>query len=511
MDTFPWWTKEHIALAEDARKFTDEVLIPIGERDALLRKFCREGLGHMASKGWFGALVPKKYGGHAEEWGVTGAAIITEETSRAGESAGGLGTTMFGSATQIVHNGNEEQKQRWLPKICKGELIGAITMTEPYAGSDIAGIESTAELKGDQYIINGKKRFQTIAAAADLYMCYFLSSSKPEDRAKYTHLTAIVVEKGTPGFHIERINDTMGYDGSYNCYLTFDDARVPAANRLGQEGEGWKIMMSGLNVERILNAAPTLGPMRECIRYTQQHLDRRIQFGQPTGAIATNQFKLADMIWKMYLSRLVIYYSAYCADMGKQVPVEAAISKMFASDSTMETALEAVQCMGGNGIMKIYPVERIFRDAKHAQIAAGTSEVLKLLIYRQGTKNLKNDLKVPQRVIDPVLKVPLPVGKPLPKTKAKDEADVLEALAENYKINPGLHMTMEDIKEWLDVSDEDLVKYLESLEKQGWAGCYRTKRGIGMARVTLKGLQKAHPPEYYRYIPEWLCDNNDAW
>jgi len=511
METFPWWSKAQIELAEDAKKFTDEVLIPIGERDALLKRHSRECLAEMAKKGWFGALIPKEYGGHAEEWGVTGAAIVTEEASRAGQAWGGLGTTMFGSATQIIHNGNKEQKKKWLPRIAKGELIGAITMTEPYAGSDIAGIESTAVLNGDYYLVNGKKRFQTVAAAADIYMCYFLTSDKPEDRSRYTHLSAFVVEKGSEGFHIEKFNDTMGYDGLYNCYLTFDNAKVPVFNRLGSEGEGWKIMMSGLNVERILNASPAMGPMRECIRYTQQHLERRVQFGQPTGAIATNQFKLADMIWKLYLSRLVVYYSAYCADLGKQVPVEAAICKMFASDSTMQTALEAVQCMGGNGIMKIYPVERLFRDAKHAQIAAGTSEVLKLLIYRQGTKNMKDDLKVPPRAIDPKLGVPLPLGKAPAKKAVKSEEDVLKVLAEYYRTDPGLHMTMEDIKEWLDISDADLVKYLEALEKQGLAGCYRTKKGIGMARITLKGIQKANPPEYYKYIPSWLVDKEDAW
>ena len=353
MEKFPWWSEAQIKLAEDAKKFTDEVLIPLGERDVLKKKFPWEGVKQIATKGWFGTLIPKKYGGRAEEWGVTGAAIIIEETSRAGVVHTPLGTTMFGSATQIVHNGNEEQKQRWLPRINKGELIGCITMTEPYAGSDVAGIESTAVREGDYYIINGKKRYQTVAAAADLYMCYFLTSSKPEDRKAYTHLSAFVVEKGTPGFHIEKVNDTMGYDGLYNCYLSLDNAKVPVSNRLGEEGEGWKIMMSGLNVERILNAAPTLGPQRECIRYTQQHLERRLQFGRPICEIATNQFKLADMIWKLYLSRLIVYYGAYCADLGKDVPVEAAISKMFASDSTMVTALDAVQCMGGNGVMKI--------------------------------------------------------------------------------------------------------------------------------------------------------------
>ena len=504
MEIFPWWNGAQIKLYEDVENFTDEVLIPMAERDSIMKKFPWEETRHIAAKGWFGALIPKKYGGRLEDWGVTGAAIITEGVSRAGMAGAPLNTTMFGAATQLVHNGNDEQKTKWLPGIASGKLIGCITMTEPYAGSDIAAIETSAVKEGDCYVINGKKRFQTIAAAADLYMCYFLTSSKPDDLKSYRHLSAFVVEKGTPGFHVERINDTMGYDGIYNCYLTFDDAKVPVTSRLGQEGDGWKIMMSGLNVERILNAAPTLGPMRESIRYTQQHLERRIQFGQPTGKIVTNQFKLADMIWKLYLSRLVVYYGAYCADLGRDVPIEAAISKMFASDSAMETTIEAVQCMGGNGIMKIYPVERLMRDAKHAQIAAGTSEVLKLLIYRQGVRTLKDDLKVPPRVIDPDLKVPLPLGTPPDRKKAVSEEDVLMLLAENYRVNPGLHMTMADITEWLDISDTELNSYLESLEEQGLAGLYRTRKGIALARVTYTGLQKAHGPEYYRYIPDWV-------
>ncbi len=510
METFPWWSETQIKLAEDAKRFTDEILLPIGERDALKKKFPWESVRLMGSKGWFGALIPKKYGGHAEEWGVTGATIIMEEVSRTGVISMPLGCTMFGSATQIAHNGNEEQKKKWLPRINSGELLGCITMTESYAGSDIAGIDATAVREGDFYIVNGKKRFQTSAAAAHLYMCYFLTGLKPEDRKAYRHLSAFVLEKGTPGFHIEKVNDTMGYDGLYNCYLSFDNVKIPVFNRLGEEGDGWKIMMSGLNVERILNAAPTLGPMRECIRYTQQHLERRMQFGRPVGEIATNQFKLADMIWKLYLSRLVVYYSAYCADLGKDVPVEAAICKMFGSDSAMQTASEAVQCMGGNGVMKIYPVERIMRDAKHAQIAAGTSEILKLLIYRMGLKNLKPDLKVPPRAIDPELKLPLPLGKPLPRKPAKDENDVLKILAENYRVNPGLHMTMEDMKEWLDITDADLTRHLESLEKQCLVGLYRARKGICLARISFTGLQKANPPEYYRYMPAW-ADPSDLF
>jgi alkylation response protein AidB-like acyl-CoA dehydrogenase len=509
MEKYPWWTEKQIKLADSAKQFTDEVLIPIGERNALKNKFNWEAVKLMAEQGWFGALVPKKYGGHLEDWGVTGAAILNEEAARACV-VGPLGTTMFGSATQLVHNGSEEQKAKWLPPMIRGELLGCITMTEPYAGSDIASIESTAVRDGDTYIINGKKRFQTTVAAADLYLCYFQTSNKPEDRKAYRHLTAFAVEKGTPGFHVEKVNDIIGMFANYNGNLTFDNARVPVFNRLGQEGDGWKIMMGGLNVERILNAAPIVGMTRECIRYAKQHLERRLQFGRPIGEIATNQAKLADMISKFYLGRLVLYYAAYSADLGRDVPIEAAVSKLFAADSLMETAIEAIQCMGGNGALKIYPLHRIMQDAKLSQIAAGTSEVLKLLIYRQGTKRMKDDLKVPQRVVDPEMNVPLPVGKPLPRIPAGDEKDVLAILAENYRVNPGLHMTLEDIKEFIEISDADLVKFLESLEAQGNAGLYRTRSGIALARVTLSGLQTAHPPEYYRYIPQW-ADSKDMF
>lgn len=502
MDTYPWWTEAQIKLAEDAKKFADEVLMPIGTRSTLTNTFSREAMKLMAGEGWFGALIPRKYGGHFEEWGVTGAAILNEESARAG-MAGPLGTTMFGSATQLLHNGSDVQKEKWLTPMAKGELLGCIVMTEPYAGSDIASIESTAVRDGDWYIINGKKRFQTTAAAADLYLCYFRTSDTPEDRAAYRHLSAFVVEKGTPGFHVEKVNDMIGMQGNYNGNLTFDNARVPVFNRLREEGDGWKIMMGGLNVERILNAAPIIGMMRECLRYTQHHLERRLQFGRPTGDIATNQFKLSDMISKLYLSRLAMYYASYCADMGREVPIEAAVSKLFAADSLMETAVEAIQCMGGNGSLKIYPVQRIMQDAKLTQIAAGTSEVLKLLIYRMGTKHMKDDLKVPQRMIDPEMNVPLPVGHSPARIKVDNENDILAILAENYRVNPGLHMTMDDIKEWCDVSDGDLLAYLESLEAKRYAGLYRTRRGVELARITLSGIQAAHPPEYYRSIPAW--------
>ncbi len=504
MDYYPWWNEAQKKLAEEARKFTDEVLVPIGERSAWKKEFPRAGIKEVARKGWFGAQIPAKYGGKAEEWGVTGAAIILEEAGRAGEISGPLATTMIGGVHQIIHDGSEEQRRRWLPRMGKGELLGSITMTEPYAGSDIAGIETTAVRDGDFYIINGKKRFQTSMAAADVYMTYVKTSEKPEDRTKYRHLTALVIEKGTPGFSVERLNELIGMDGIYNGYLSFDNARVPVSHRLGAEGDGWRIMMSGLNVERICSAAPPLGQIRECIKYAVHHLQRRVQFNMTTGDIVSNQFKLAEMIWRLNMARLMMYYAAYCSDLGRETPVESAVTKLFNTDEGLKIAIEAIQIMGGNGATRFYPVERVMRDMKVNQIAAGTSEVLKLVIYRMGLRNLMPDLKVPVRVIDEELGVPMPLAKPLTKKPVAGEDDILKVLADDYRVNPGLHMTTGDMKELLAVSDEDLNKYLLSLEDKGLAGLYRDKSGkIALARATYKGVAQANPPEYYRYIPGW--------
>ncbi len=505
MECFPWWNDAQKKLAEQVTAFVDEVLLPMAERSAWKKEYPWPAVREVAKQGWFGAQISSKYGGHAEEWGVTGAAIIVEELARAGELVYAVGPTMFGGVHQIAHDGTEEQRQKWLPRMARGELIGAITMTEPYAGSDIAGIETTAVRDGDYYIVNGKKRFQTSLAAADIYMAYFKTSERPEDRAQYRHLTGLVVEKGTPGFSVEKINELMAYDGVYNGYLSFDNARVPVANRIGPEGDGWRVMMSGLNVERILNAAPAMGIMREAIKYALQHMERRVQFGATTGSITTNQFKLADMFWRLKTARLLTYHAAYLADLGQDTPLEAAISKMFNTDEGLKIAIDAIQIMGGNGATRFYPVERIMRDMKVNQIAAGTSEVLKLLIYRQGLKSFGTDLKVPPRMIDEALGVPMPLGKLPARRKATGEGDLLSVLAENYRINPGLHMTMEDMKELVEIPAQDLSTYLLSLEKQGLVGLFRGRRGdIALARITYKGLSQANAGEHYRYMPDWI-------
>jgi len=272
-------------------------------------------------------------------------------------------------------------------------------------------------------------------------------------------------------------------------------------------------MMSGLNVERIVNSAGPLGQSRECIRYTMQHLQRRVQFGRLTGDITTNQFKVADMVWKLQLGRLLTYYAAYCADLGKETALEAAIAKKFNTDSALQVSIDAIQCMGGNGVSKYYPVERMMRDAKLMQIAGGSNEVLMLLIYRQGIRNMMGDLKVPPRVMDEELKVPMPLGEVPQKvgTNEATEDDILKLLAENYRLNPGLHMSMEDFRQFIDVDDETLNEYLSNLEKKGWGSLYKDRRGrIRLARATYEGLDKANQLGYYAYIPSWV-DKNDMF
>lgn len=239
MEYFPWWTDPEKELAEEARTVTDEILIPIAEKCAWKKVFPWEAVKEIGKRGWFEAFVPEEYGGRKTEWGFTAACIIIEEIGRTGLLMFPYVQSLIGGIIQLVDDGNEEQKRRWLPRLAAGELPGSITMTELYAGSDISSIETTGVRDGDYYIINGKKRYNTIAGGADIYMTYVKTSDKPEDIKKHNHLTALIIEKGAPGFTVERINDLMAMDGLYNGYLDFKDVRVPVANRLKEEGMGW--------------------------------------------------------------------------------------------------------------------------------------------------------------------------------------------------------------------------------------------------------------------------------
>ncbi len=340
---------------------------------------------------------------------------------------------------------------------------------------------------------------------AGIYCVYAKTSDRPEDRAKYRHLSAFIVEKGTPGFTVEKIQELGGWVGLPNGYLSFDNARVPVENRLRAEGDGWKVLVDGLNFERNLFAAGMLGPMREAIKYAVGHAQRRLQFNRPTIDFEVNQFKIADMFARLRTSRLLTYYSAYLMDMKTEAVMEATLAKLYASEAYERLVIDAQQVMGGDGWTKFYPVETFMRDAKVNQLGAGTSEVMRMVLFRQGLRGMRDELKMPHRRMHLKLNIPVSTAKPTVISKI-NEKTLLETLAEDYLVNPGLYMTKGDMKEKLaGVADEQLGKLLTSLEAKGLVRLYKDRRGnIALAKATYKGLKKAKPPEYYQWFPEWI-------
>ena len=227
---------------------------------------------------------------------------------------------------------------------------------------------------------------------------------------------------------------------------------------------------------------------------------RRIQFGQPTINLTNNQFKIADMLAELKLSRLSMYYAAQLMDLGQQAAVEASISKLYSTDMLMRSSIEAIEVMGGDGVTKFYPLDRIMREAKIGQIAGGTSEAMKLLIYRMGLREMAKELKMPRRVIHEELGVPMPTSVAPAKKPQIDDSRLLNVLAEDYRVNPGLYMSREDLKEQFDVSDEELDRVLVSLEEKKLVKLYQRRGTIELAKATYQGLKKANPPEYYRWF-----------
>ena len=468
------------------------------------KRFPSDLLKEVGRKGWFGTVIPADYGGL--DTGVTGASIVTEELSRVCSALSeAYAVSMFGGVEQILSFGTEEQKQEWLPKIAKGQIIGAVCITEPFVGSDAAGIETTARKEGDNYVLNGKKRFITNAGLADMYVVYARSSERREDRDRYQHLTAFLVKKGSPGFSVEKINELSGWTGLPNGTLDFEEVKIPMSNCIGGEGAGWKVMVAGLNFERVVYSSGMLGPMRESIRNAVAYSQRRLQFDRPTIDLPTNQAKLAEMISELYNCRLLVYHAAHLLDQHKEAMVEASTAKMIVSDTYERLISDAIQVMGGDGWTRFYPLESFLRDAKVNQIGAGTNQVMRLVIFRGGLKAMNKDLNMLQRQVNKKLGVPISTTEPLSRSSSTEE-NVLTMLAEDYMVNPGLYMTLEDIKARLtEPNDSKLCAILENLESKNLIKLYRSRKGsIELAKATYAGLRKTATLEKYKWFPDWL-------
>ena len=515
LEKFFWWTEEQKQLADEVEEFGKEIVTRATEL-RWKEEFPRDLIEKAAKKGWFGALIPKEYGGMG--LGCTGCCIIAEGLLPVTTY---YATTAFGGAHQIAHSGTEEQKKRWLPRIARGELIGAITLTEPFVGSDASGLETTARREGDEYILNGKKRYITNLGYADIYMVYARTSDNPEDIAARRHLTGFIVEKGMPGFTIEKINELCVYDPpTLNGYLNFDNVRVPVQNRIAEEGKAWNdVLMRGLNFERVIVCAALLGAMRVSLTYAVYSTQRRIQFDQRTFDFESNQYRISDIIMNLKLSRLMTYYSAYLVDQGMDPMMEATLLKIFAAESNSKAAINAMRCMGGDSVTKFYPVEAVFRNIMMNEIGGGSSDVMRILLARMATRYkigfMLKYLEPPRRRTHPELGVPIPTFDPdqwKPKFTSDDpEVKVLEALAEDYRVNPGLYMTREELQEDTELDDEALDEALVILEEKELVKLYRMRNFIRLAKATYPGLKKAKPQEYYKWLPRWVEENLDKY
>ncbi|HTZ69949.1 MAG TPA: isovaleryl-CoA dehydrogenase [Acetobacteraceae bacterium] len=328
--------------------------------------------------GVLGVTVEEEYGGAG--MGYLEHVVAMEEISRASASVGlSYGAHSNLCVNQIRRNASEEQKQRYLPGLIAGTAVGALAMSEPGAGSDVVSMRLAARRQGERYILNGTKMWITNGPNADVLVVY----AKTDPEAGSRGITAFLIERGFPGFSTHQKLDKLGMRGSNTCELVFQDCEVPAENVMGGLGRGVNILMSGLDYERAVLAAGPLGIMQACMDAVLPYVHERKQFGQSIGEFQLMQGKLADMYTTMNAARAYVYAVAKACDRGQTTRKDAAGAILYAAERATWMALEAIQCLGGNGYINDYPTGRLLRDAKLYEIGAGTSEIRRMLIGRE--------------------------------------------------------------------------------------------------------------------------------
>ncbi|MBY6037388.1 acyl-CoA dehydrogenase [Fictibacillus nanhaiensis] len=371
------FTEEQKMMQKMVRDFAQKEIAPAIEEMEETEKFPRHLIKKMADLGLMGIPIPEEYGGAGMDF--TSYIIAINELSKVSATVGVILSVHTSVGTNpILYFGNEEQKKKYIPKLASGEYLGAFGLTEPSSGSDAASLKTRAVKQGDHYILNGSKIFITNAGEADVYIVF--ASTEP-DKGSYG-ISAFIVDKDTPGFSVGKKEKKMGLYGSNTCEIVFEDARVPAENLLGNEGEGFKIAMSNLDAGRIGIAAQSLGIAEAALEYATNYAKERKQFGKPIGANQGLGFKLADMATEVEAAKLLTYRAADLKTNHSPCGKEASMAKLFASETAMKSAIEAVQVYGGYGYTKEYPVERLFRDAKVCQIYEGTSEIQRMVLSK---------------------------------------------------------------------------------------------------------------------------------
>jgi len=365
-------------IRESVARFVDDQIAPrAGEIDES-NVFPRDlwpGLGEM---GLLGITADEEFGGTG--LGYLAHTVVMEEISRGSGSVGlSYGAHSNLCVNQINLNGNRDQKERYLPKLCSGEHLGALAMSEPGAGSDVVSMKLRAEKKGDRYFLNGSKMWITNGPGGDVLVVY----AKTEPDAGSHGITAFIIEKDFPGFSVAQKLDKLGMRGSDTGELVFEDCEVPEENILGGLNDGVRVLMSGLDYERAVLAAGPIGIMQAAMDIVMPYIHDREQFGKPIGSFQLVQGKIADMYTTMNACRAYVYAVAAACDRGEVTRQDAAGCILYAAEKATQVALDAIQLLGGNGYINEYPTGRLLRDAKLYEIGAGTSEIRRMLIGRE--------------------------------------------------------------------------------------------------------------------------------
>jgi isovaleryl-CoA dehydrogenase len=366
------------ALRDSVRGFAQDKIAPRADEIDRSNTFPRELWPQMGALGLLGITVEEKWGGAG--MGYLAHCVAMEEVSRASASIGlSYGAHSNLCLNQIRRNGSEAQKRRYLPKLISGEHIGALAMSEPGAGSDVVSMRTRADKKGDRYILNGSKMWITNGPVAETIVVY----AKTDPTAGARGITAFLIENKFSGFSTAQKLDKLGMRGSDTGEIVFQNCEVPEENVLGAVGNGVNVLMSGLDYERVVLAAGPLGIMQACMDVAVPYVHDRKQFGQPIGRFQMMQAKLADMYVTMNAAKSYVYAVARACDAGRTTREDAAGAILYASERATWMALEAIQCLGGNGYINDYPTGRLLRDAKLYEIGAGTSEIRRMLIGRE--------------------------------------------------------------------------------------------------------------------------------
>jgi len=365
-------------LRKTVREFSSELIAPRAAEIDRSNVFPRDLWPELGALGLLGVTVEPEHGGSG--LGYLEHVVAMEEISRASASVGlSYGAHSNLCVNQLRRWGTAEQKGRYLPRLLSGEHVGALAMSEPAAGSDVVAMRLSASLCGDHYLLDGRKMWITNGPAADVIIVY----AKTDAQSGTPGITAFIVEKDFPGFSTAQKLDKLGMRGSDTCELLFDDCRVPLENVLHQAGRGVQVLMSGLDYERVVLAGGPLGIMQACLDVVLPYVRERKQFGAPIGSFQLIQSKLADLYTLLNASRAYVYSVARSCDAGRTTRFDAAGCILFASENATRCALDAIQCLGGNGYINDYPAGRLLRDAKLYEIGAGTNEIRRMLIGRE--------------------------------------------------------------------------------------------------------------------------------